>query len=161
MHSSTAVAPACDASAFFFLLPREPWVMRDVLNKTLGLWHTKYLLSHPPSTICFCWLTYTLFTFLHTHHFLSFILLHKLFSTYLYLMHTFTFSTPPLWCPSPCRNRRDFVYWSGARWCDGHPQQRDHHAMWCCAGQRHLHRQWKHAHRLELKSDRILDVSAD
>lgn len=56
----------------------------------------------------------------------------------------FTCSSAPL----PDRYWRDPVHWSGTRWCDRYPQQWDHHAVWRCAGQWHLHRQWKHAHRL-------------
>lgn len=60
-------------------------------------------------------------------------------------MHTFTFTTLSFsyW--------RDYVYWSGAWWRDGYPQQRKYYDMRRSAGQRHLYRQWKHAHRLEDK----------
>lgn len=111
---------------------------------------TKYLLSHPypcsQSTICYCGLIYTphsLFSgfWFITHNALCL----SIFNAHIYFFHIFISAL------LSCRYRGDFVYWSGARWCDSYPQQWDHYAVWCRAGQWHLYCQRKHAHRLDGK----------
>lgn len=51
---------------------------------------------------------------------------------------------------TPGRYWGGVVHWSGAWWCDGDPEQWDHHAVWCSFNQWNLHCQRKHAHGLEL-----------
>lgn len=141
MHSCTAFGPACDTAAFPSAAQRgvsnKRFAEQDKAAQTHKISFLSFL-PHPKQTAGgspprFCHWSFG-----------------SLFLSALYL---FEFNIDSLHSPHctsfPCRNRRNFVYRSGAWRFDCYPQQWHHHALWCCTGYRYLHCQWKYAHRWE------------